>query len=67
MLSRNDLLEWVYNPFFTKLIQGQITSIVTSKKSDSLILLRHREQATSLHSELTIFYFGDSVVNLNQW
>ena len=67
MLARNELLEWVYDPFFTKLIQGEISSIVTSKKSDSLILLRHKEQATSLHSQLTIFYFGDSVVDLSQW
>ena len=45
----------------TKLVQGEVVNVICSKKQNSLVLLRHKEQADSQKSTLTIFYFQDSI------
>ena len=67
MLTRDSELKWQYDQFSTKLINGEITSVISSRKADSLVLLRHKDTADAQTSSLSIFYFKDSMDDLNRW
>ena len=67
MLLRNHEMQWIYQQYATKTVNGVITDIISSKKSDSLVLLRHKDEPTSETSHLTVFYFQDSSDDLNKW
>ena len=43
MLARDAQMKWIYDSYATKLVQGEITSIITAKSANSLVLLRHKE------------------------
>ena len=67
MLARNMEMKWNYDQFSTKLVQGEIVEVICSKKQNSLVLLRHKDQADQEKSTLTIFYFQDSITDLARW
>ena len=62
-----DKMQWQYEQYQTKIVNGDITNIISSKKSDSLVLLRHKETPSSETSELTVFYFQDMTDDLSKW
>ena len=47
MLARDESMLWNYDQYSTKLVQGEIVNVICSKKQNSLVLLRHKEQANS--------------------
>ena len=67
MLTRDKNIKWQYDQFSTKLIHGEITELICSRKANSLVLLRHKEKHDSETSQLTVFYYNDSTEDLNRW
>lgn len=67
MLALDTDLKWNYDQYNTKLIQGEVNAVICSKKANSLVLLRHKPSIDSPRSALSVFYFGDSVEDLNKW
>jgi hypothetical protein len=41
--------------------------VISSRKANSLVLLRHKESVESAKSDLSVFYFKDSMDNLSRW
>ena len=60
-------MNWVYDEFSTKLLHGEISEVISSKKSNSLVLLRHKDSVDAAKSDLSVFYFKDSMDDMSRW
>ena len=67
VLTRDQNRKWQYEQFTTRLIQGEISELICSRKADSLVLLRHKDKPGDETSKLTVFYFNDSTEDLSRW
>ena len=60
-LTRDKDMKWEYEEFQQlRSIPGQITEVIQSVKSSSLMLLRHKLKSNSSKSSLAMFYFKDT-------
>ena len=41
--------------------------MISSKKANSLVLLRHKDTPESTKSDLSVFYFKDSMDDISRW
>ena len=67
MLRRDANLKWCYDQDGTKIVQGSIMSVISSKKPSSLVLLRHKENPENVTSSLSVFYFSDNTEEMDRW
>ena len=44
MLLHNEEMKWVYDAYSTKLVPGVVENVICSRKSSSLVLLRHKDR-----------------------
>ena len=59
-LSRDVEMKWQYEDFQLRSIPGKIVEIISSVKSSSLMLIRHKPKENSNTSSIAMFYFKDT-------